>query len=102
MLAQDKEQAEGEDAMAAMWKDTWLQGGGRELYSPGRGTLYEVASRREKKEFEEERRARAAADPFYYEAMGCCTTKSSVEDDRTMVSQAIRDFLCDGTMYRHT
>ena len=44
-----------DEAEEAMWKDTRLQGGGRELSRLGGGVLYEVASLREKAKDEEER-----------------------------------------------
>ena len=95
-----------DEAEEAMWKDTRLQGGGRELSRLGGGILYEVASLREKAKDEEERQQVGAASCIsWYDGWahpGCYETKSSVEGARTTESQAVKQFQCDGTMYRHT
>ena len=83
-----------DEAEEAMWKDTRLQGGGRELSRLGGGVLYEVASLREKAKDEEERQQ--------VEAVACYETKSSVEGARTTESKAVKELQCDGTMYKHT
>ena len=88
------DEAEDDEAEEAMWRDTRLQGGGRELSRLRGGVLYEVASLREKAKDEEERQQ--------VEAVACYETKSSVEGARTTESKAVKELQCDGTMYKHT
>lgn len=92
----DEAEKVGEENSLQMMMETVMQGGGRQLAVLRQGTLYEVASRSEKQEWEEE-----CFDDGPMPA-GCYMTKSSVEGSRTRESQATKDFLCEGTMYRHT
>lgn len=91
----EAEKVEEENSLQMM-RETVMQGGGRQLAVLRQGTLYEVASRSEKQEWEEE-----CFDDGPMPA-GCYMTKTSVEGKRTRELQATKDFLCEGTMYRHT
>ena len=59
--SQDGNNEDTEEELVAMWKDTWLQGGGRLLSRLSGGILYEVASRRDKEE-EQERMERGGLE----------------------------------------
>ena len=100
MLTESEEEAEEASAVSAMWRETLLQGGGRRLQKTGGGILYEAASRREKKCW-----TQAAQQPSDYGLLTggvCHLPKCSVEGERTKESLARKDFVCDGTLYRHT
>ena len=74
-----------------------LMDGGRKLGVYGGGTLYEKASKYEEEVMEREAEA-------YWEPVNAGTypTKSSIEGKRTRVKKLTEDFICEGTMYKHT
>ena len=100
MLTESEEEEEAGSAILAMWRETLLQGGGRRLGKAGGGILYEAASRREKQCWKQ---ATQQSSDYEFLTSGVChLPKCSVEDERTKGSLARKDFVCDGTLCRHT
>ena len=99
MLTLSEEEGEDEGAVLAMWGATLLRGGGRRLGKTGGGILYEAASRYERTCWEQE--SGMPNDHGWMNA-GCHLPKCSVEDERVKDRLATKDFVCEGTLYRHT
>ena len=96
------DEADEKEWRAEMLMRFQVMRGGRELEKLGGGTLYEVASRYDDEEAE---RRKQAARRAFFELGGApgWRVKSSVERKRTRVAKALEhDFLCEGTMFRHT
>ena len=74
-----------------------LLDGGRKLGMYGGGVLYEKPSK-----YEQEVMERAAEAYWEPHNPGTYPTKSSIEGKRTRMKKVTADFLCEGTMYKHT